>query len=160
MPRPFYNKKFEFSQADGTKIHLIGWGNQLFATFETEDGYTVVKNPVTEFYDYAKLSADNSYLETTGVRVGTADPATLGISKHLRISEPAATAMARATFGGETGRLAGRSGSGKKRPQKKWRWPLGASLPPPLSVRPKAIMWAFASSSNFLTFQAPFPLGG
>ena len=103
MPRPFYNKKFDFSQADGTKIHLLGWGNQLFATFETEDGYTVVKNPETGFYDYAKLSDDKSYLETTGVRVGTADPATLGISKHLRISEPSATAMARATFGGETG---------------------------------------------------------
>jgi M6 family metalloprotease-like protein len=103
MPRPFYNKKFEFSQPDGTKISLIGWGNQFFATFETEDGYTVVKNPVTEFYDYAKLSADNSYLETTGVRVGAADPATLGIPKHLRISEAAATTMARAASGGEIG---------------------------------------------------------
>ena len=50
MPRPFYNKKFEFSLPDGTKICLIGWGNQFFATFETEDGYTVVKNPVTEFW--------------------------------------------------------------------------------------------------------------
>lgn len=103
MPRPFYDKKFEFSQPDGTKIDLIGWGNQLFATFETPDGYTVVKNPETGFYDYARLSEDKSYLETTGVRIGTADPRALGISKHLRISEPAATAMARATFGGETG---------------------------------------------------------
>ena len=103
MPRPFINKKFEFFQPDGTKIHLIGWGNQFFATFETEDGYTVVKNPVTEFYDYAKLSADNSYLETTGVRIGVADPAALGIPKHLRVSQAAATIMARAASGGEIG---------------------------------------------------------
>lgn len=103
MPRPFFNKRFEFSQPDGTKISLIGWGSQFFAIFETEDGYTVVKNPVTEFYDYAKLSADNSYLETTGVRIGAADPATLGIPKHLRISGAAATTMARAASGGEIG---------------------------------------------------------
>lgn len=103
MPRPFVNKKFEVSQPDGTKINLIGWGNQFFAIFETEDGYTVVKNPVTEFYDYAKLSDDNSYLETTGVRVGAADPATLAISKHLRISEAAATMTVRAASSGEIG---------------------------------------------------------
>lgn len=103
MPRPFINKRFEFSQPDGTRISLIGWGSQFFATFETEDGYTVVKNPVTKFYDYAKLSPDNSYLETTGVRVGAADPATLGIPKHLRVSEVAATIMARAASGGEIG---------------------------------------------------------
>ncbi|HNX10270.1 MAG TPA: M6 family metalloprotease domain-containing protein, partial [Methanothrix sp.] len=103
MPRPFFNKRFEFSQPDGTRISLVGWGNQFFATFETEDGYTVVRNPVTKFYDYAKLSPDNSYLETTGVRVGAVDPATLGIAKHLRVSEVAATIMARAASGSEIG---------------------------------------------------------
>ena len=98
MPRPFSNKEFEFSQPDGTLISLRGWGNQHYAVFETLDGYTVVINPVDNFYEYAKLSADKSFLEPTGSRVGVADPATLGISKHIRISQPAAKEMARASF--------------------------------------------------------------
>jgi len=98
MPRPFSNKEFEFSLPDDTLISLRGWGNQHYAVFETTDGYTVVKNPVDNFYEYAKLSADKSFLEPTGFRVGVADPAALGIPKHIRISEPAAKAMARASF--------------------------------------------------------------
>ena len=97
MPRPFSNKEFEFSQPDGTKIRFRGWGNQHFAYFETLDGYTVVKNPVDKFYNYAKLSADRNLLETTGIRVDTADPATLGITKHLRISKQAAQKVAMAS---------------------------------------------------------------
>lgn len=99
MPTPFYNKEFEFSQPDGTQISLRGWGNQYQAVFETPDGYTVVKDPVTGFYEYAKLSADNSYLEPTGQRVGIADPSALGIPKHIRGSKEAAKAQSRASFG-------------------------------------------------------------
>jgi len=98
MPRPFSNKEFEFSQPDGTLISLLGWGNQHYAVFETLDGYTVVINPVDNFYEYAKLSADKSFLEPTGFRVGVADPATLGIPKHIRISQPAAKEMAKASY--------------------------------------------------------------
>jgi M6 family metalloprotease-like protein len=98
MPRPFSNKEFEFSQPDGTLISLRGWGNQHYAVFETLDGYTVVENPVDNFYEYAKLSADKSFLEPTGFRVGIADPATLGIPKHIRISKISAKEMARASF--------------------------------------------------------------
>jgi M6 family metalloprotease-like protein len=90
MPYPFYNKEFEFTQPDGTQIKLRGWGNQNYAVFETLDGFTVTKDPVTGYYEYAKLSADESFLEPTGVRVGLVDPAVLGIEKHIRISKDAA----------------------------------------------------------------------
>lgn len=98
MPYPFYNKEFQFSQPDGTQISLRGWGNQYQAVFETLDGYTVVKDPVTDIYEYAKLSADKSFLEPTGYRVGVADPSALGIPKHIRISEDAAKAQSKASF--------------------------------------------------------------
>lgn len=103
MPRPFYDKEFEFVQPDGAKINLKGWGNQYFAVFETLDGYTVVKNPSTGFYEYAKLSADGSYLEPTGLVVGEADPAAAGIPKHIRISKAAASETARAAASRMTG---------------------------------------------------------
>lgn len=89
MPYPFYNKEFEFTQPDGTQMKLRGWGNQNHAVFETLDGYTVVKDPVTGYYQYAKLSADRSFLEPTGVKVGITNP-TEGIEKHIRISKDAA----------------------------------------------------------------------
>lgn len=98
MPYPFYNKEFEFTQPDGTQIKLRGWGNQNYAVFETLDGFTVVKDQVTGFYVYAKLSADESFLEPTGIRIGLVDPAVLGIKKHIRISEDAAKTKARMAF--------------------------------------------------------------
>ncbi len=98
MPYPFYNKEFEFTQPDGTRIKLRGWGNQNHAVFETLDGFTVTKDPETGYYDYAKLSADKNFLEPTGIRVGLVDPAVLGIEKHIRISEDAAMGEAREAF--------------------------------------------------------------
>jgi M6 family metalloprotease-like protein len=98
MPYPFYDKEFEFAQPDGTHIRLKGWGNQNYAVFETLDGFTVIKDPVTGYYEYARLSEDESFLEPTGIRVGLVDPEKLGIKKHIRISENAARGEARAAF--------------------------------------------------------------
>lgn len=75
MPYPFSNKEFEFTQPDGTRIRVKGWGNQNYAVFETLDGFTIVMNPVTGYYEYAKLSADKSFLEPTSTIVGSVDPA-------------------------------------------------------------------------------------
>ena len=87
MPVAYFRKEFEFEQPDKTKIKLFGWGNQYFAIFEDPKGYTVIKNPATGFYQYARLSADQSSLEPTGKNVGTTDPGTLGLEKHLRITK-------------------------------------------------------------------------
>lgn len=98
MPYPFYNKEFEFTQPDGTKIRLKGWGNQNYAVFETLDGFTVTMNPAMGYYEYAKLSADESFLEPTGIRVGLVDPAALGIKKHIKISKEAARRESRMAY--------------------------------------------------------------
>ncbi len=98
MPYPFYNKEFEFTQPDKTQIRLRGWGNQNYAIFETLDGFTVIKDPVTGYYEYAKLSADESFLEPTGIRVGLVDPAVIGIEKHIKISKEAARKEARMAY--------------------------------------------------------------
>jgi M6 family metalloprotease-like protein len=89
MPIAYFRKEFVFEQPDKTKVKLFGWGNQHFAIFEDPKGYTVIKDPKTGFYQYARLSADKSSLEPTGKNAGTTNPDTLGLEKHLRITEKA-----------------------------------------------------------------------
>lgn len=74
MPAPFINEKFTFTNPDGSTIEVVGSGNQYYARFETEDGFTVVKDPGTGFYKYAQLSDDNSKLVPTAQSVGEVDP--------------------------------------------------------------------------------------
>jgi M6 family metalloprotease-like protein len=96
MPAPFAGQHFTFYNPDGSEIQVIGWGNQFQAVFETPDGYTVIKDPGTGYYHYAQLSDDQSTLLPTAGRVGVADPETLGIPKHIRITGAAAKANAAA----------------------------------------------------------------
>lgn len=98
MPNPFFEEEFEFVQPDGSKIKLMGWGNQNYAVFETPDGYTVIKDPQTGFYQYAKLSANKNYLEPTGVVVGKAKSRSPGIEKHLRAPRDAAIRSSRVAY--------------------------------------------------------------
>ncbi len=96
MPVPFAGENFTFYNPDGSEIQVIGWGSQFSAVFETLDGYTVVRHPDTGYYHYARLSDDRSALLPTPGRVGVADPDTLGVPKHIRISAAAAKSEAAA----------------------------------------------------------------
>ena len=89
MAVPFSNKVFMFKNPDGSEIQVRGWGNQYYARFETMDGFTVVKNPDTGYYQYAKLSEDKNRLLATGVNVGEADPRSLELPQHIRIRREA-----------------------------------------------------------------------
>ena len=62
MSTPFFNERFTFTNPDGSTFEVIGTGNQFFANFETEEGYTVVKDPQSGFYKYAQISNDQSHL--------------------------------------------------------------------------------------------------
>lgn len=87
MPAPFLNERFTFTNPDGSTVQVIGSGNQYFAHFETEDGYTVVQDPSSGFYSYAETSDDNSRLlpVNNGI-VGQADPESLNLEKHVRVT--------------------------------------------------------------------------
>src|SRR4051812_26766318 len=101
---PFYRKEFTFTQPDGTKLQAIGSGDQRHAVFETKDGYTIVEDPVTGFYQYASRSADGENLHPTGVRPGLVQPQALGLEKGIRIKRSAARAKAMETPGMPPGR--------------------------------------------------------
>ncbi|NJC25619.1 M6 family metalloprotease domain-containing protein [Neolewinella antarctica] len=85
MPAPFINQKFTFTNPDGSTIEVVGSGNQFYARFETEDGYTVIKDPKTGYYRYAQLSDDNSKLLPIAKSINDVDPSGLGIEKHVRL---------------------------------------------------------------------------
>lgn len=99
MSSPFYGQEFTFIQPDQTRIHIRGWGNQEYAVFESLEGFTIVKNPETGFYEYAQLSSDNSSLETTGIKVGEPIPDTLNLTPKLRPAPNTAKQQARAAQG-------------------------------------------------------------
>ena len=97
MPFPFYGEEFTFTQPDGTQFQVRGWGDQHHAVFETLDGYTVVQDPVTGYYQYATIKELTDELEPTGARPGVAKPADLGLPEHLRVSRATAKALAEAS---------------------------------------------------------------
>ncbi len=94
MSFPFWGEKFTFTQPDGSQIEVRGWGDQRHAVFETLDGFTIVKEPITGFYQYAALSADGEELDPSGVQIGIMAPRSLGLAKGLRINRDAAKASA------------------------------------------------------------------
>src|SRR5215207_198826 len=94
MPVPFAGETFTFYNPDGSEVQVRGWGNQFEAVFETLSGFTVIKDPQTDYFYYATLSPDLTTLVPTETRVGEADPEQLGLARHLRA--PRATSRVRA----------------------------------------------------------------
>src|SRR5262245_10104380 len=95
MSVQFSAKVFTFTQPDGRQIQLRGWGNQHYAVFETLDGYTVMKNPQTGYFEIARLSADGNALEPTAGPPGRLDGAAAGVARGLRVNRQTAVAVAR-----------------------------------------------------------------
>lgn len=95
MATPFAGKTFTFTQPDGSKIQLRGWGDQHYAVFETLDGFTVVKNPHTGFYEIARLSPDGTALEPAPGTRGHLDGTSAGVRPGLRVNRDSARARGR-----------------------------------------------------------------
>lgn len=94
MSCPFSGKTFTFTQPDGTPLQVRGWGDQHYAVFETLDGYTVTRDPVTGYYHYAALTEDGEDLLPVGARPEMVGAAALGLAPRVRINREAAKARA------------------------------------------------------------------
>ncbi len=92
MASPFVGKTFTFTQPDGTHFQVRGWGDQHYAVFETLDGYSVVKNPQTGFYEVAQVSSDGTMFEPASGAQGNLDGARASVPRGLRIDRNAARA--------------------------------------------------------------------
>lgn len=95
MPSPFNGEIFTFRNPDGSEVTLRGWGNQFEAVFETLDGYTVVQ-AADGYYEYAVLAGAGEQMLPGGTRVGTAEPETLALPRHVRLTREATRARAEA----------------------------------------------------------------
>ena len=98
MPRQFVNQSFTFVQPDGTTVAARGSGNQHHAVFEDEKGYTIVLDPVSGYYQYARPNADGTSLEPSGIAVGSADPAAAGLTRGVRVAPAVARDLAMRSF--------------------------------------------------------------
>lgn len=94
MAMPFRGTEFNFRQPDGSSLRVRGWGNQHHAVFEALNGYTVVEDPVTGFYEYANVTPDRDELVPTGARPRHVSPQTLGLATGLRVRNEAAKVAA------------------------------------------------------------------
>jgi M6 family metalloprotease-like protein len=95
MATLFNGRTFTFTQPDGSKIQLRGWGDQYYAVFETLDGFTVTKNPATGYYEVAQLSADANALQPASAPGDRLDGAAAGLPRGLRVRRESAMAAAR-----------------------------------------------------------------
>jgi M6 family metalloprotease-like protein len=86
MTIPFFNEEFTFRQPDGTELRVRGTGDETSAIFETLDGYTVVKNQASGFYEYAVQSEDGNEIQPLGVQANAVAPDLLSIPRGVRPS--------------------------------------------------------------------------
>jgi len=91
---PMYGTPWTLKQPGGGTVDVRIWGDEYYQVVESLDGFTLMRDPVTSVIVYAKLSPDGNELVSTGVRVGTRSPATLGLSPHVRIDPGVAEAQA------------------------------------------------------------------
>jgi M6 family metalloprotease-like protein len=90
---PYNGKVMKFRQPDGTSVEVKLYGDEYYMRAESPDGYTLIRDKSSGWICYAKLSEDESSLESTGInyRGITGDNASqennLTIPKHLDISD-------------------------------------------------------------------------
>jgi len=83
-PGGAFRSELAYTQPDGTQIRLWGQGDEFYAVTENLEGYTVVFDPASKTYYYARPSTDGSTLLPTAWQVGRENPDRLGLPKHLR----------------------------------------------------------------------------
>ena len=75
----------EVTQPDGTTFQLRLRGDEYFSWHETVEGYTVAKDSADGFWKYAQPATDRvAFIVIPDARVGSCDPASLGLGKHAR----------------------------------------------------------------------------
>ena len=79
----------EFTQPDGSTFIARLWGDEKAHGWETMDGYTIIRDPATNYWCYAQPQAGSDQLLPAGI-VGD-ENAKAGLSVHLRPSATGAS---------------------------------------------------------------------
>ncbi len=78
-----FGEKVPLSQANGPDVELIVKGTNIYATYETLDGYPVVYDEALGLFCYASL-IDGEFV-TTGIPVSASPPP--NVERHAKESE-------------------------------------------------------------------------
>ncbi len=92
---PYRGDTFTYYQPDGATFQIRLYGDEFYAVAETLDGYTIVRDPDTGMFCYARLSNDGNSLVSTGVSVGKGSAAPVSLQKGVRISQREQTRQSR-----------------------------------------------------------------
>lgn len=90
---PYHGQIQRFKQPDGSVVEVRLFGTEFYLRAESQDGYTLIRDPKTNWICYARLSDDHSVLLSTGIRcIGNLDDHSLkealkDIPKHVDIDE-------------------------------------------------------------------------
>ena len=81
---PMNGTKFMLKQPDGSRVPVLVYGDEFYATYETPSGYTVMRNS-EGWICYAELNSDSSDYRTTSQIYNGTEVRQSG-DKHIRIS--------------------------------------------------------------------------
>jgi len=85
-----FGERLTFPQEKGQEIRLIVHGDELYAHYETEDGYAVVYDQEIGLYCYALL-VDGAFVSS---RIAAGEKPPQGLEKHLREADAVRRAKA------------------------------------------------------------------
>ena len=91
---PHFGSPWKLRQPDGNMVDVRIWGDEYYQVVETPDGYTLMREPDTQWIVYADVTPDGTELVSTGVRYTSANALPAGVFPHVRITSEAAHAQA------------------------------------------------------------------
>ena len=82
----YYEKNYPITvtQPDGTVVHCFTTGDEFYRWVHDENGFTLIRDPQTGIVVYARL--ENDELISSGYRVGSIDPVSIGLTPWQIIS--------------------------------------------------------------------------
>lgn len=92
---PYDGKEFELKQPDSSQVKVRVFGDEFYQRVESMEGYTLIRDPKTDWICYAELNSDGSDFVSTGIpysnalknsRNSSADIQKLKIEKGLKLS--------------------------------------------------------------------------
>lgn len=88
---PINDEPYQLRQPDGTMVDVLVSGDEFYQNVETPDGYSLVRDPHTDWICYTRPSADGTELLSTGIRYTGAGElyksnSFSGLQKHGRIN--------------------------------------------------------------------------
>ena len=84
LAAPLKNIAVQVTQPDGQVIHCFASGDEFYNYLHDANGFTIVKDD-DSYYCYAMLD-DQGQVVTSSYRVGSVDPASVGLQPNVKIS--------------------------------------------------------------------------